>query len=400
VVLAEGPNAVDVTVHSADGVTVVRQATKMINYDPAHSTAGLRLVYVDVVPGDGPITAVNGTVVVDVDGFAILGVLPDRHVRGISPDAAEVYVDDRSVVSTSTHQTLRTLPFTSDLPLNGFLVSPDGQRLYAYNEVVDVAGNERVSPSLPVSILTGGAWGGAAVPGGPAISADGRFIFCQNAVLRIATDTGEAVSTDMSGHFMSDIALAPEADRILVSEYSFASGRIKIHDASTYGLETTVGGLPDFTGEIRVLGNRAVAGAAGNPAMLFGGRLQAIDVVSGVVLSSVVAPLADNLAVSDRGEIFASAGLPDEVQGHRFGLDVWALTPTGELERNRTFFFGVNRFVVAVGRPSYDQIRRIVFKAAVAAPEAGSLGNFRSVPKSNRAVSSRLAPGNRKARVE
>jgi DNA-binding beta-propeller fold protein YncE len=261
---------------------------------------------------------------------------------------------------------LRTLPFSAEVPLNGFVVAPDGSRLYAGDEVVDVAANRLLSTRMPVSIETGSSWAGAPVPGGPAISRDGRVIYCQNAILAVDTTTGTATDTGLYGYFMSGVAVNPAGTLLLVSEYSYGGGRLKIADLPALQAQTVVGGLGDFSGEIGFVGDNAIVSCSGNPAW-GGGGISVISLASRTVISSKLLPLADNFAVSDQGEILAAAGQSDDVQGSRLGLDVFTLSPEGELLRSRTFFFGVNRFVSSFGKPSYDQIRRIVYKPPIIA---------------------------------
>jgi DNA-binding beta-propeller fold protein YncE len=102
-----------------------------------------------------------------------------HHVVGTSPDGSEIYMTDRSVFGASLHQQTRTLAFSQDIVSNGFLVSPDGTRLYSHNERLDVAANTPLA-NLPVDITTGSSWAAAPIPGGPAISPDGGRIFCNN----------------------------------------------------------------------------------------------------------------------------------------------------------------------------------------------------------------------------
>src|SRR5262249_42111027 len=158
----------------------------------------------------------------------------------------EIYLADNRVVSTADHSTLRTLPFTQGIPLSGFIVSPSGDRIYARNEVVDVQTNTLLAP-LPIDITTGSSWAGAPVPGGPATSSDGAVIFANNSVVRVDTNQRTSIPTGATGNFMSDIALSPDGSRLLVSEYSFASGRLKIYDGTTFQLLGTVGGIGDFS---------------------------------------------------------------------------------------------------------------------------------------------------------
>src|ERR1019366_9321857 len=84
-------------------------------------------------------------------------------------------------ISTATHQVLPSpsspLTFSEPIPGDGFLVSPDGTRLYSKDEVLDVATNQVLPNRLPVNIETGWPFAGPN-QGGPAIPPDGKEIFC------------------------------------------------------------------------------------------------------------------------------------------------------------------------------------------------------------------------------
>ena len=356
--LQEGDNMVELTIRSSDTNDLIRQGRKMVRYDKCNCTAYHRLAYVDVVSPDGAIPVLDGTVVIDLDAETILGVLLGSHVRGISPNGAETYMEDRTVIGTDYHRPLRVLPFSKPIPYNGFLVSPDGNRLYSQQEVLNIERNQ-VQPC--VSILTGSSWCSAPVPGGPAITSDGLRIFCQNDVLEVNTITCERDQTPISGYFMSDIAVSPDDSLILISEYSSTIGAVDIYDVLTYEQRCTVSSLGDFAGEIAFAGNKAIIGSAGNPAWS-DGRVTVVDLTTCKVLSQRSVPLADNVATSEKNEVLVSSGLSDEVQGSRLGIDVYVLSEDGNLVRTKTFFLGINRFVTSSCRPKYDQIRRIVYK--------------------------------------
>ena len=87
--LAVGENVIELIVE-APASAVVSQESKTVTYDPAFSTLERRLLYVDVVDvvdgaeNDRP--ELSGTVVIDLDGNTLLGLLQGKHVRGVSPD--------------------------------------------------------------------------------------------------------------------------------------------------------------------------------------------------------------------------------------------------------------------------------------------------------------------------
>lgn len=363
VALTPGSNALSLVVKDTTGKTV-STTVRTIVYDTSVTTAGRRLLYVDAVPADGPPSTVDGTVVVDLDGSAILGLIPGRHVRGIAPDGSAIYTHDRAVISTASHQQLRTLPLRDDIEQHTFAVSPTGDRLYSAHDVIDVATNTRLSISIPLNTATGGSWAGSEITASPTVSSDGKGLYCRNTVQVMDTATYQFTRTSMSGYIMGDIALSPDDSLLLVSEFSYAAGYLKIYDAKTWEQLGSVGGLGDFAGQIGVVGNdKAVVGTAGNAIAPTGGRLTVVDLNSGTTTAQVIVPLGNNVATSGNNrEVFVSTGAFDEVAGTRPGVDVWLVSTDGKLNRSKTFFLGINRFVVNAGRPTNDQIRQIVYK--------------------------------------
>ena len=363
--LAEGDNVLDVEVVS-DG-KVARKTEKVVHYDPSFSTAGHRLLYVDVVPGEIEATMFSGTVVVDLDEDLLLGVLSEQHVLGISPDGSEVYAADRSVIDTAHHEVTRKLAFSSNVVRNNFLVSPDGATLYAGVERLNVATNTLQEP-LPSSIETGTSYGGASVPGGPAISLDGTRIYAgKSSLVTIDTTSNELDSSGSlsrsSVGYLSDLALSLDGKRLLTSEYAFQSGRIVVYEIATGQVLHTMTGLGDFAGEIAMLKDDwVVVGSAGNPASS-SGRILIFSLSSGYEVSSrVPLPLADNVLASEkRNEVIVAAGGSDE-SAPVPGVAVYALTHGGELLPRKVFMLGVNAFRHSTGIPRNDQIRCLVIK--------------------------------------
>jgi DNA-binding beta-propeller fold protein YncE len=302
-----------------------------------------------------------GTIVLDLDHNTILGLIENKHIVGISPDGREIYTGDRTVLSTDTHRQLRTLAFTQDILGNGFLVSPDGVRLYSRNERLDVPGNVLLQ-NLPLSIVTGSSWAGAPIPGGPAISSDGRRIYCCNSLQIIDTQDNTVVAPPISGSYLSDIALTPDESRILITSYSYGNGILTAYDAATFLQAGAVGGLGDFVGEISpsLNGQKAIVGSAGNPAWAASGRATVVDLSTFGIISQKLIPLADNLTGSVNDEIFIATG--ENGVFRRQGIDVYMMDAAGNLERVKSFFLGINRFRAATGAPQNDQIRTIIYK--------------------------------------
>ena len=359
--LATGDNLIDLTIRDDYGVQTT--TTKIVTYDPAYSTATRRLLYVDTVALGAGIPAVPGTIVIDIDADTILGLIPNRHVVGIAAHGREIYFSDRTVFSTGNHQLLRTLGFSTDIQGNGFVVAPDGTRLYAGSERLDLSSNTRLA-NLPANIATGSSWAGAPIPGDPAISADGRLIYCCNSFTVIDTQANTTTQLSIAGSYLSDIAVSPDQERLLFSTYSYGDGQISAYSTTQYSPLGTVRGLGDFVGEIQFSsdGQFAVVGSAGNPASSTSGQLSAVDLNAMRIVSQTTLPLADNLASSGNNEFYVASG--ENALFRRQGVSVFVLDPTGNLVRTKTYYLGVNTFAPATGTPQQDQIRRIVFKPA------------------------------------
>jgi DNA-binding beta-propeller fold protein YncE len=303
--------------------------------------------------------AISGTVVIDLDGNALLGMIEGKQIVGISPDGSEIYTHDNSVISTATHQETSVLPFDQEIPSNAFLASPDGSTLYSREQRVDTETNTLLD-DLPVDITTGRySWGGATKPATPAISADGTTIYAL-AIDNLKTidtraNTVASTSVTLTQAYIGDLALSPDETRILLSDYSYGGGRLRVYDAETFELIDSVSTLGDFVGEIAFSqdGKRALVGSAGNPTSI--GRISVIDMDTVTVLNHVQLHLADNLDTSGRDQFFVSSG-------DRSGIDVYVLDPSSALIRTESFFLGINRYAYSRGNPKNDQIRRIVYK--------------------------------------
>lgn len=355
--LTVGANRIELDIQSAQKGSL--SFVKTVTFDPTLSTAGRRLLYVSSIASH-----LSGTIVIDLDNNIFLGFIKNKHVRGISPDGKQAYMDDLSVVSTATHQELpppsSPLAFTQAIPSDGFLVSPDGTRLYSRDEVLDVATNRLLPNNLPVSIETGNPYDGPD-QGGPAISPDGKRIFCGPTsfytVTNINTDDYSITDTGIKpqGSYLSDVDVTPDGRFVLITSYG-GGGGAEIFDANSFKELSSPVFSGDFAGQIVVStdGTKAIFGNAGNP-QLQGGTVTVIDIASFTVKSAVTIDLADHLAISDRNDVFVSSGDTP-------GIDVFTLQSDGTLLLMRQFVLGINQFMLAFGAPQEDDIEKIVFK--------------------------------------
>ncbi|HEX4959313.1 MAG TPA: glycoside hydrolase family 2 TIM barrel-domain containing protein [Thermoanaerobaculia bacterium] len=352
--LAVGPNAIELRVLGPDGSQTVTVRT--VDYEPSFSTQDKRLLYVDSVAPSLP-----GTIVIDLDAGVFLGLIDQQHVRGISADGSAVYMDTRAVISTASHASLPPLPFSASLPVNGFLVSPLGDYLYSGNEIVNRSSNTLSPSHLPASILTGNSFGGAAIPGGPAITADGQFIYCgTNSVNFTKIDrvslTATVVPVANEQVFLSDMSLSPDGSLLGRVKYSGGAFQVAFYDTGTLSQVSSVTIPGDFSGELvfSPSGQCAVAGSSGNPANR-GGSITAVEIQGFQQRACSLIDLADNLTISSGNELYVSSGT-------RFGIDVFGLQPCSTLRRSRTYFLGIDQFKGGVGIPQNDEIQRLVLR--------------------------------------
>lgn len=350
--LSAGSNKITLKITSSSG-SQIATTTKTIVYDPSFSTSGRELLYVDTI-GDSRQNPLDGTVVIDPSSNQILGVL-DGHVRGISPNGREIYMSDRSVLSTSTHALLRTLQFSHDIPASGFVVSPDGKTLYSDNEVLDVASNTRLT-ALPVSITLPEGYDHDPAAGGPAITSDGAKIYTisSGTVIQINTAARDVVQTGIVvGANVSDLKLSGNGKYLLVSHYA-GNGLLDVFDAQTFQPVTTYT-TGDFAGEVGVAGtSRIILGSAGNPVNGGGGLLLA-DVPNPASGAYLNLALAENVAVNPTAnEVFASSGAD-------LGVAVLTVDASSNLVRTKSFVLGTDRDVGGAAHPA-DQIRGLFIK--------------------------------------
>jgi len=356
--LAVGPNLIELRLVAPNGAETITSRT--IDKDPSFSTAEERLLYVDSVA-----PALPGTIVINLDSGVFLGVIDQQHVRGISTDGTKIYTQSRAVITTSSHSVVGPpggpLPFSSDLPANAFLVGPLGDFLYSANEIVDRSSSALLSAHLPVSIVTGSSLGGNPIPGGPAITMDGQFIFCgtsNTSVIKIdrVSLMASSISVPFERSFISDLSVSPNGAILGRVSYGGNAFLVGFYDTAALNRINLVQVPGDFAGELvfSSQGECAVVGSSGNPANR-GGGITAIETSGFQERSCTLIDLADNLTISKANQLYVSSGT-------RSGVDVLNLQTCGFLRRSRTYFLGMNQFRIGTGLPKNDEIRRLVVK--------------------------------------
>ncbi len=352
--LAVGTNAISLRVVGPDASETT--TVKTIDYQPGFSTQDTRLLYVDSVA-----PALPGSIVIDLDRGILLGLIDQQHVRGISADGTTVYMDSRARISTTSHANAPggPLPFTANIPVNGFLVSPLGDFLYSRDEIVDRTSNTLLSSRLPSSIVTGNAFGGAPIPGGPAITPDGRFLYTgfSNSLTRIdrSTLTSAAFPTLSDGAFVSDFSVSPDGTTLGRVTYGASPIHSTFYDTNSLSRIGAADFPGDYSGEMVFSsgGQCAVVGNAGNPVNRAGG-VTAFDFPALQPHACSLIDLAANLTISSGNELYVSSGT-------RFGVDVLSLQPCSIQRRNRTYFLGINQFISGQGVFA-SEIRRVVLR--------------------------------------
>ncbi|GJL53566.1 MAG: hypothetical protein NPIRA02_06980 [Nitrospirales bacterium] len=362
--LASGQNVINLTIETPSGDR--EHIIKHIVYNNQFYTGDRRLVYVDVVKSrpDTEGQGLDGTVVLDLDGDTILGMLDNKHIRGLSPQRTEIYMADGSVFSTSFHEEeSEKLHFTEPIQPNGFIISPDGLRLYSGKEVLNRQTNI-LEPSLPVSILTGSSYGGAAIPGTPTISLDGETIYCRTSrnrmtLINTLTNTTWIPRLPWERRFQSDVSLSPNGRILAKSSYGgLNSNHIGFYDSTSLSRLAYVFVQGDFIGQVAYTtdGKYALAGSAGNPRYR-GGKVTVIDMNTFEIVSTLKIDLADNLAVSEKDEVLVSSA-------NRLGLDILELQSDQTLTRVKSFFLGIGRWRQSIFTgPKNDEIRKIIYKS-------------------------------------
>lgn len=355
-----GNNELKFDIHSSGGQY---SYNKNVIRDPLFAVNRHDRLLVDAVLGDSTF-GVDGTIVIDLQQQAVIGLLPNQHIRGVSSGRTELYTSTGAVLSSANFGVLRQLPFTQEIPRNGFLVSPRGTQLYSRDEIVNVASNTLVG-HLPFNVTTGSSWSAARIPGGPTISPDGTFVCGTNSVRCFNVDSGQILEPQLPASFVSDLEFSLDGQRLLRSMYAYGSTSVEVYDFPSFELSGTINGLPDFAGELGFLSkNIGVVAYSGNPTLL-GGGLTTFSVDSATVLSPVSAKLSDNLTVAGN-RVFAANSSIDPLGDKRFGVNAWRSNSEGTLVLESTFFLGINEFQnsSSSGRPIFDQIDGIEFLAA------------------------------------
>lgn len=361
--LSEGPNAVTLEIRAPDG-TPVASTTRTITFTPGYRTE-MKKLYVAVeaanASGASPRPQVSGTVVIDLERSVPLGFL-SAHVMAASPVRAELYTEEKTILDAATHAVTGTLGFTpAALAHNAFVVSPDGARVYAGSEALDLETGELVAMPEGFELTVGAT---EREGGGPAISADGALVYAMAGVYHTADNACEpypAVHDAIDGHYApdyeTDFLLFAGDTRLAVANYSWAVGRLYLFDNATRTQLATVSGLGDYLGELALSadGRFLFAGSDGNPASATDGRLSVLDAETLEVVTQRSVALANNLAL-DGDRVYVSAGF-DSALFPRAGVDVYVFDESSPaLVLVEHHFLGVNGFVFGERNDGIEKI--------------------------------------------
>ena len=125
--------------------------------------------------------------------------------------------------------------------------------------------------------------------------------------------------------------------------FSGMMGRLNFFDATTFASVAQISDLGDYAGDITFSADGQWPSSA-VPATRIRATAASASWTScpTAYFAQTSVPLADNIATSGNDEFFVSAG-KDELYP-RYGVDVYALEPSGNLIRTKTYFLGINRY--------------------------------------------------------
>ncbi len=325
VTLAQGANTLTLTVNFTEGSQKSYQ--KMITYDPAYSVAGKKLVYA-------------GNVVLDLDGNAVLGMLP-YSPWAMSHDG-KYYLDplisnSGEAYSTADNSLVKNLNFTN---LNyGSLFSNDDKRVYSGTEVLDFENNTLITNQMPISV-SGSLYG---------ISSDGAIFYTgSNHLYKVDPQTFQVVKDiiyDCSRYYFGGAGISKDGTRAFIASYAGGTGGgIAAVDVATGNvLEFYNGGLSDYMTGVMASddGMKVFVGAFGNAYYGYGG-VYVMNASTGLMDMYYPQYGAVSIGVSPE-YVFATSTCINYSNGmkgsiyHR-GIEVLKLNDQSELVFQKSFF--------------------------------------------------------------
>jgi hypothetical protein len=305
-----------------------------INYDPELSTENHTLLYSCDNPKD------PATIVLDLDGGYILGVLSGANIVAATHNGRYVVDTAGNVYQTSNHTVVgERLPFSQTTVYPVF--SNDDSMCYAGNEKIRFADRTLVSDQIPAKVDCRFA----------RLLTDKLLIQgSRNCFWKINLTNDEVVNTirfNMKRAYWGTSAVAPNGNFGFVTSYSWASGTLNIIDLKTGNATSEFDHLSDYMGEISFSNDRSKAfvGSYGN-SFLGRGGIYVIDVNTQTKLSYYTQFGASSVKIGPDGLIYTSSKFGDHfgdgtvTQGSkdRRGIDVLLLNEDNELQFIKTYY--------------------------------------------------------------
>ena len=241
IVLSEGLNALQFRFPHQN-----RTVQRNIVFNPSYSTQDRELLYFPTS---------DETLVLDLSGNHVLGILPMVGVNTITPNLEWVaaypgWIGNLVLISTRDHATTRTLPVQKDIYHPAFpIFSEDGSYAFVRNFVIDMANNVVIRDDLPEQADNrfGSISGNLLTMGYHAAGstqAEFRTIDVTNdALIRSQTISGIRV-------IPGDLAVDPTGLIGISSTFSYATGMLAAVDMVTGEVLVQTDRLGDYMGVI------------------------------------------------------------------------------------------------------------------------------------------------------
>ncbi|PXF58268.1 MAG: hypothetical protein C4B59_13600 [Candidatus Methanogaster sp.] len=323
-----------------------------INYDPELSTEDRTLLYSYGDP------AKTETIVLDLDGGYILGVLSGVNIVATTHDGRHVVDTKGNVYQTSDHTVVgERLPFSQTTSYPVF--SNDDSLCYAGNEKVRFADRALVSDQFPVEVDGRFA---RLLPGNLLIQGSN---YCFWKINLINDEVVDEIGFSKKRVLWGTSAVAPCGDFGFITSYSYAHGALDIIGMETGNKTSEFDLLSDYMGQISFSTDRSKAfvGSYGNSYYGKGG-IYVIDLGTQTKLSYYKQFGASSVEVGPDGFVYISSRyvVHSGAKGSKYmrGIDVLLLNEDCELQFIKTYYLNYGHhystkptfFIKPVGAPT------------------------------------------------
>ncbi|MEA3282342.1 MAG: CARDB domain-containing protein [Euryarchaeota archaeon] len=328
VVLNNGINSFKID--AIRGGEIYESVSMEINYDPERSTEDRTLLYSYGDP------AKTETIVLDLDGGYILGVLSGVNIVAATHDGRHVVDTKGNVYQTSDHRVVgERLPFSQTTSYPVF--SNDDCLCYAGNEKIRFADRTLVSDQFPV--MVDGRFA-RLLPGNLLIQGSSD---CFRKINLINDEVVDEIEFSETRVLWGTSAVAPCGDFGFVTSYSYAHGALDIIEMETGNKTSEFDYLSDYMGQISFSNDRSKAfvGSYGNSYYGKGG-IYVIDLDTQTKLSYYKQFGASSVEVGPDGFVYISSRyvVHNGAKGSkdRRGIDVLMLNENNELHFIKTYY--------------------------------------------------------------